>query len=92
LPLAVPEGMKDMKKMKETEKEVGVGVVVTVAVMGKEEGGGSGIMKETKDVIKNNLGGGTKHAKVLRNSPVLVESQALHRRIRIGHSAINERH
>ncbi len=37
--------MKDMKKMKETEKEVAV--VVAVAVMGKEEGGGSGIMKET---------------------------------------------
>ena len=83
--------MKDMKKMKETEKEVAV-EMVAVAVMGKEEGGGSGIMKETKDVIKNNLGGGTKRAKIRRNSPVLVESQALHRRIRIGHSAINERH
>ena len=59
---------------------------------GKEEGDGSGIMKETKDVIKNNLGGGTKRAKVWRNGPVLVESQALHRRIRIGPSAINEHH
>jgi len=74
LPLEVPvlEGMKDtkntkdMKNMKEREKEV------AVAAMEKEEGGGSGIMKETKDVIKSNLAGGSKRAKIRRNSSLLV--------------------
>ena len=74
------------------EEYEGEGKEVAVAAMEKEEGGGSGIMKETKDVIKSNLAGGSKRAKVRRNSPVLVESQALHKRIQIGHSAINEHH
>ena len=51
-----------------------------MAAMEKEEGGGSGIMKETKDVIKNNLAGGSKRAKIRRNSSLLVESQALHKK------------
>jgi hypothetical protein len=39
--------------------------------MEKEGGGGSGIMKEINDVIKNDMGGGTKRAKIPRNSRAL---------------------